>query len=363
MIVGALSAVYGAAATWRRRWYSGARSRRLNQPVISIGNLRVGGTGKTPVTAYVARLLAAHGERPVILSRGYARERASAGVTVVSDRERVISDVTHAGDEPLLLARSLPGVPVLVCPDRHLAGRDAEARFSPSVHLLDDGFQHVQLARDIDLLLVDPQDLDDRVLPAGRLREPLVSAAIADALLVPAASPEDAQRIGHQLHIDHAFSVTRRLSAARPLSGVDLTGAADASGILDATDALARKPRTAALPPPQAAWLAFAGIARPERFFADLRATGYNLRETVTFRDHHVFRAADLDRLHERAKAVGAVALITTEKDGMRLRSDAVSSLAIAIAPLQVSVEPAADFASWLLTRLAEVRAERAGGE
>lgn len=361
MIVGALSAVYGAAATWRRRWYTGARSRRLNQPVISIGNLRVGGTGKTPVTAYVARVLAEHGERPVILSRGYAREHASAGVTVVSDRERVLTDVAHAGDEPLLLARALPGVPVLVCPDRYLAGRDAEARFAPTVHILDDGFQHVQLARDIDLLLVDQQDLDDRVLPAGRLREPLANAAIADAVLVPGTSLQDAQRIADQLHIDQAFSVTRRLSDVRPLSGVSAPGGVEATGTPDPTGTLARGPRTRELPPPHAAWLAFAGIARPERFFADLRAAGYDVRETVTFRDHHIFRSADIDRLRARANAVGATALITTEKDGMRLPPEAVSSLAIAIAPLDVTVEPAAEFASWLLTRLAVARAEGAG--
>jgi tetraacyldisaccharide 4'-kinase len=344
VIVGALSAVYGAAATWRRRWYAGARSRRLRQPVVSIGNLRVGGTGKTPVTAYVARVLADHGEHPVILSRGYARERASAGVTVVSNRERVIADVAHAGDEPLLLARALPGVPVLVCADRYQAGCHGEAEFGATVHILDDGFQHVQLARDIDLLLVDEHDLDDRVLPAGRLREPLANAAIADAVLVPMATVDRAAQLADRLHIERGFSVTRRLTAVRPLATESANGG---SGT----------PRPAVLPAPAAPWLAFAGIARPERFFSDLRAAGYNLRETIVFPDHHAFRAADLARLGARARAVDAAGLITTEKDSMRLAPDAVSALPIAVAPLAVAVEPAADFAGWLVTRLAESRA------
>ena len=336
MIVSALSAVYGAAATWRRRWYTGARSRHLNRPVISIGNLRVGGTGKTPVTAHVARLLVAHGEQPVILSRGYAREQASAGVTVVSDRSRVIADIAQAGDEPLLLARALPGVPVLVCPDRYLAGLEAESRFSPSVHLLDDGFQHVKLARDIDLLLVDPQDLDDHVLPAGRLREPIANAAIADAVLVPTSTgPAQAATVAERLRISHSFAIVRRLTNIISVYGSNL-------------------------PAPEAPWLAFAGIARPERFFDDLRVAGYNVRETVAFRDHQIFRTADIDRLRERAKAVGAAGLITTEKDGVRLPSDAAFSLPLAVAPLDVTIEPAADFEAWLLQRLVDARTEAA---
>lgn len=338
MIVGALSAVYGAAATWRRRWYSGARRRRLTQPVISIGNLRVGGTGKTPVTAYVARLLAAHGEQPVILSRGYAREEPSPGVTIVSDRVHVLADVAHAGDEPTLLARALPGVPVLVCPDRYLAGVEAETRFAPTVHILDDGFQHVKLARDIDLLLVDPQDLEDRVLPAGRLREPIANAATADAVLVPSTAPSVAASVAKALSIDRSFSVVRRLARIRAL---------DNGG----------------LPPLDAPWLAFAGIARPERFFSDLRAEGYNVRETVSFRDHQVFRSADIDRLRERAREVGAVALVTTEKDSVRLPSIASARMPLAVAPLEVTVEPASDFAAWLLTRLASARTSPVEGD
>ena len=146
-----LSAAYSAAAAWRRQWYARDPSRRrtLTRPVVSVGNLRVGGTGKTPTVEYLARLLVANGERPVILTRGYARRRPLDGVTIVSDGTAIRADLDTAGDEPLMLARALPGVPVLVGADRHLSGRLAERRFGATVHLLDDGFQHVALARGV----------------------------------------------------------------------------------------------------------------------------------------------------------------------------------------------------------------------
>ena len=151
----AASSLYGAVASRRRAWYvrSPDRQRRLRQPVISVGNLSVGGSGKTPVVAHLARMLQAFGERPAILSRGYGRRVQDDGVTVVSDGTQVRADFDHAGDEPLMLARALPGVPVVVASERHLAGRLAESQLGATVHLLDDGFQHVQLWRDINLLV------------------------------------------------------------------------------------------------------------------------------------------------------------------------------------------------------------------
>src|SRR5262245_50085975 len=136
------AALYGAAARWRRRWYSAraSRQRRLGHPVISIGNLRAGGSGKTPAVECVARVLLAAGERPVILTRGYARRSPSSEVTVVSDGSTILAGVDQAGDEPLMLARRLQNVPVLVHADRYTAGLAAEARFRPTVHILDDGF-------------------------------------------------------------------------------------------------------------------------------------------------------------------------------------------------------------------------------
>jgi tetraacyldisaccharide 4'-kinase len=181
--VNVLSSLYGRAAQLRRAWYGRHphRARHLERPVISVGNLVVGGSGKTPVVATLARLLCAAGERPAILSRGYGRRRGSDEVVVVSDGRNVLAPVSESGDEPQMLARALTGVPVLVSADRFLAATLAEQLFGCSVHLLDDGFQHVQLGREIDLLVMSRSDLDERVLPAGRLREPLESASAADA--------------------------------------------------------------------------------------------------------------------------------------------------------------------------------------
>ena len=180
------SAIYARMASARRRaWEQPGRQRRLRRPVISVGNLRVGGTGKTPVVASIARMLADMGERPAVLSRGYARRRPVDGVVVVSDGVHVRADLDRSGDEPLMLAKSIPGVAVLVGQDRYLAGRLAEERLGVTVHVLDDGFQHLPLARDTDLVLVTPEDVrDGRTLPAGRLRESLETARQAHALLV-----------------------------------------------------------------------------------------------------------------------------------------------------------------------------------
>ena len=180
---GLLGGIYGRVTEARRAWYGrrADRRRRLHHPVISVGNLASGGSGKTPVVAALARMLRERGESPAILTRGYGRRHQVDGVLVVSDGARALEPVTRSGDEPQLLARTLTGVPVLVASDRYLAGSFAERHFGTTVSLLDDGFQHVQLERDIDLLLVSPADLDDRVLPSGRLREPLDAARFADA--------------------------------------------------------------------------------------------------------------------------------------------------------------------------------------
>lgn len=147
--------------------------RRLERPVVSVGNLSVGGRGKSPVVALVARLLIASGERPAILSRGYGRARPEPGVTVVSDGRQVLAGIDTAGDEPLMLAHQVPGAIVCVAEDRALAGRLAETHLGATVHVLDDGFQHHRLARAADIVLLAAHDLTDRLLPFGRLREPL----------------------------------------------------------------------------------------------------------------------------------------------------------------------------------------------
>jgi tetraacyldisaccharide 4'-kinase len=305
--------------------------------VISVGNLRVGGSGKTPVVAYIAQMLLDGGERPVILTRGYARRRGGDGVTVVSDATSIRADAAEAGDEPFMLARALPGVPVLVSPDRYLAGTLAERHLGATVHILDDGFQHLQLDRDVDLLLVSEEDLDDRPLPAGRLRERLHAAAAADAALVTAGYDAAAERIGRALRIATVFLVTRTIGAPRRIVGAH-------DSVVVPTDSRV---------------FAVSGIARPERFAADLSSAGWTVAGTLAFRDHHRFTARDLRRIALTARASSSAIVLTTEKDAVRLASCDLGDLPIASVPLVVSVEPREQFQSWLMTRLSRARAGR----
>ena len=346
-----LSGVYGRAVRYRRAWYGRHphRTRRLAQPVISVGNLVVGGSGKTPLVSALARLLIAAGERPAILTRGYGRRRVADGVVVVSNGREVLVPTPQSGDEPQMLARALPGVPVLVSPDRYLAGCLAERTFGCTVHLLDDGFQHVRLARDIDLLVIAAADLDERLLPWGRLREPLEAAAAADALLV-SGTEEDAAAVSARLGVTPVFRVTPRY---QPLRFMAPDGAVSERG---------RR------------IVAVAGIARPERFFAALRAEGrdgrWDVAREIVFRDHHWFSRRDLVAIQQAAVDTRADLVVTTEKDAMRLDgasvapsvgasvgvSVGVSSVPWAFLPLQVGIEPSTSFAAWVRDRLGTAR-------
>ena len=332
-----LSALYGRVASARRAWYRRRHQtvRRLPHPVISVGNLVVGGSGKTPVVALVARILLEHGQRPVVLSRGYARRQPQDGVVVVSDGRSVLESVEHAGDEPFMLAHALPGIPVLVCEDRYLAGQLAAHRFAATVSVLDDGFQHLQLARDVDLLLVGPADLDEDVLPTGRLREPLGAAAVAHAVIVP-GSAEDAALVATRLGVARRFTVSTHMGAPRavttPLGGTDLP---------------------VGLPVPGDRVFAVSGIARPERFLASLEQQGWRVADYRAFRDHHWFTAADVARIDAAATAAGATCVVTTEKDAVRLAAaGARPRVPWFSMPVRVAVEPAGQFADWLLERV-----------
>ena len=317
-----LSTLYAAIARRRREFYAARpdRRRRLRRPVVSVGNLAVGGRGKTPVVACLAQLLLGMGERPAILSRGYHRRRADDGVVVVRDAAAIRADLDRSGDEPLMLARRLPGVAVLVSPDRYVAGRLAEQHLGATVHLLDDGFQHLQLDRDIDLVIVAADDVSAaaRTLPEGRLRELPDALIAADAVLA----------------VDALEAV--QCETPRPVFRLRRIAAAGGGG----TEPV----------------MAVAGIAGPDRFFADLRQAGYAIAATAAFRDHHRYTRRDLDRLAATARAAGAARIVTTEKDFVRLLPFRPFPLPIDWVPLTMEPDPLPDFREWLAASLDAAR-------
>ncbi len=194
------------------------RQRRLSRPVISVGNLSLGGTGKSPVVAAIAQWLIDAGERPAILSRGYARRDPVDGVVVVSDGAGIRSGVEQSGDEPLMLARQVPRAIVCVSPERYLAGRLAEQQLGATVHVLDDGFQHLELARDLDILVTSVGEIPNgKVIPAGRLREPIDAAARAQVLVVSDATAGAASAEAWALGISQSCGALRTLGA--PVAG------------------------------------------------------------------------------------------------------------------------------------------------
>ena len=303
----------------------------MPRPVISVGNIVAGGSGKTPVVAALAGVLTRLGHRPAILSRGYGRTNRPGDVVIVSDGTSPLVPVEASGDEPHMLARELPGVPIVVCADRFRAGLTAIERFNSTTLILDDGFQHLQLARTIDLLVISPADLTEQLLPSGRLREPLSAARTADAVLV-FGDADDARRVAAAVGVATSFFVARSLHPLRLLS-----------------DGGHPVPL---LPPAGAPVAAVAGIARPERFFNGLRHT-HDVVSELVFADHHWFTAADVREAERQARDHGAVAVVTTAKDGVRLdRHRTAMSLPWAILPIQVSIEPGAAFESWLQQRL-----------
>ncbi|MBI4476517.1 MAG: tetraacyldisaccharide 4'-kinase [Acidobacteria bacterium] len=368
--------IYGSAALVRRRYYSRHPEARvrLRCPVISVGSLAVGGSGKTPAAATLARLLIELGERPAILSRGYARRDARDGVTVVSDGRRLRADLDRAGDEPLMLARSTPGAAVLVCPDRHLAGLYAERRLGATVHLLDDGFQHLRLERNIDLLIVDAADVrSGRPMPAGRLREPLSAARWADAVIA----------IGDQTETQ---AIADRLQPARMFRGERVTEPMRLENLPPAPRLRSGHPERESTgeggshenraagnedPPREGGShegrivghedravgarraLAVAAIARPATFFEAVRRAGIDLAGTLVFRDHQAFTARDIERIERDARRLGAEVVLTTEKDWIRLRPFRPLPFPLSVLPLRFVIEPADAFRLWIRNALA----------
>lgn len=343
--------LYGGAHRLRRAWYR-QRAGRLPRPVISIGNLHWGGGGKTPFVAAVAAHLRDGGHRACILSRGYGRQ--GSGIVVVSTGEGPLVGPRLAGDEPVLLAGELPGVAVMVGRRRAEAGRAALERLPqpPEVFVLDDGFSHLALARDLDVLVFPAADpfAGGRLAPAGRLREPLAAAARADAAVLTGLDGEGSAE---------AADPGAALAAALAVHG--FRGPGFASRLVAAPPRFAPgRPL-----PPAARVLLVAGIARPERFFATARrlASGaaagpaaFEVAGELAFPDHHDFPDASLEAIRRAAAAAGAEALLVTAKDRVKLHG----RLDLGLAELPVAAEPEAAFWRWFDGRLGEILAAAA---
>ncbi|HWZ00171.1 MAG TPA: tetraacyldisaccharide 4'-kinase [Edaphobacter sp.] len=287
-----LAPLYGVALAMKRRLFQlgWMKQNRLENPVISVGSVSAGGAGKTPMVLMLARILRHRGYAVRILTRGYKR---SSGMT---SRVEPFDDAAWQGDEPVLLAQR-SGVPVFVGADRYQAGVMAE-HDEPSeklvVHLLDDGFQHRKLARDVDIVLLTQADVEDTLLPAGNLREPLSAIAEADVVVLREEEAASLRSVvaglSGQKTVPAIWVIRRSLSLGE---GGDV--------------ALPTKP------------LAFCGIARPESFPTMLAAQGYEPMDTMIFPDHHAYGDGDIRRLIERARQVEANGFVTTEKDAVKL--------------------------------------------
>jgi len=292
----------GPIARVRRTLYANGilRSESLPRPVVSIGNLTVGGTGKTPHVLHLAKWFDRLGFRVAILSRGYGRR--SRGVVWASGRDRMPAPAETVGDEPALLAASLPGAAVVVGESRYDAGRECLMTGDVDLFLLDDGFQHLSLSRDVDLLLVDGVEGlgNGRTLPLGPLREPPGHAKFADALVLTGCV--DRNR-GNRVLDEIPFPGGRPVAATRmvPVSLVERDG------------------RELPLPPPGEEVAAFAGIARNRRFLDTLSSVGFRVVSFCGFGDHHWYTPGDLRRIETEA---GGHPVVTTEKDLIRLPRD-----------------------------------------
>jgi tetraacyldisaccharide 4'-kinase len=304
-----LAGIYSAAVAVRNHLFDRGSLQilRLEKPVVSVGNISMGGSGKTPFVIVLGELLKQRGIAFDVLSRGYRRN--TTGVLVVEPN----GSARDFGDEPLLISRRLQ-VPVIVGESRYQAGRLAEQTFNSQLHILDDGFQHRGLARDFDIVLLTVDDFDDRPIPAGRLREPLSALDRANAIVLPAgAAPDRSVLRGKPVwHVQRAISFSEAPSSP----------------------------------------VAFCGIARPEQFFAQLHAGGITPAAEIRFRDHHAYTQRDLQRLLTLRNELNAGGFATTEKDAVNLGIFLDQLQPLAIARLEVTLDRPGDLADTVLQRI-----------
>jgi tetraacyldisaccharide 4'-kinase len=304
---------------------------KLPLPVISIGNMTVGGTGKTPFTAHVARLLMSQGLKVAVLSRGYGGTREGQ-TAVVSDGRQIHLSAEECGDEPSLLARSIPGLAVVIGSDRYAAGLLALKGCNPDVFLLDDGFQHLRLHRDLNILLLDCTRPfgNGWTLPAGLLREVERAAERAD-LVVLTRCPEDILPPSPvpgipSCHARHALDDLLPLTGGDPIHFESLRGSSV---------------------------VAFSGIAEPQAFVDGLQHQGLQVIAALNLPDHVVYSDDRLAEIEDMLRTSGADFAITTEKDGVKLdRLPEASAQKILLARLRLAIDDPASLTTLLFNLL-----------
>jgi tetraacyldisaccharide 4'-kinase len=309
--VNPLAAIYGQIVKLRNALYDRKilRAHRLQGPVISVGNISVGGSGKTPFILLLGELLKQRSIKFDVLSRGYGRK--SGGVHLV-DPAGLPQDF---GDEPLLIARRLQ-VPVIVGENRFAAGRLAEARFGAQLHLLDDGFQHRSLARDFEIALVTPQDATDKLLPAGRLREPLQALRRADVVVLTSGASPEAFPLDGKL----TWRVRRGIAAQN-------------------------------IPPRP---VVFCGIARPQNFVLQLRSANIDPVAEACYRDNQAYTENDIRELLALKQQSEAGGFVTTEKDAINLGGYLAALQPLAVVPVKMELADAANAIDTILRTIEE---------
>lgn len=340
-----LARLYSAAVQVRLSLYYThyLPSHRLSSFTISVGNLSVGGTGKTPIVEILARYFNNQGYVVAILTRGHGRRRAHTR-QLVSNGQTTATDVTLTGDEPLMLARHLPGVIVIADRDRYNAGLWAETTFATDVNILDDGFQYLRLQRDVNILLINALDplTTAQPLPLGQLREPLSEIARADVIIVT-----NADQHFDQIELE---SQIRSLAGDKPLFYAyrELVGL-----LAPQTGQTYNMQRLTATP-----IAVVCGIGNPDQFVSDLIHFAPILVYKQHFPDHHWFRPKELQQIYAEATRQGAQFIITTEKDWVRLENlphPATPPLLVALSEFRI-VEQARLFSLLLQALLAKTK-------
>lgn len=301
--------IYARIADLRNTLYEHGtfESETLGAPSISVGNITVGGTGKTPFVAFVARTLAEQGEKVCILTRGYGRENPKERV-LVSDGAQILADARTAGDEPLELAKKLLGKALVIADaDRVAAARVALEKFNVTAFVLDDAFQHRRAKRDLDIVLLDATDPfgNSKTLPFGRLREPLENLKRADAIIITRADLAE--------NLSDLKSQISNFNSRCPI----FTAENKTSRLIELRDFLENSNPKSEFTNPRS--IAFCALGNPDNFFEQLRRENFDLAATQRFPDHHRYTQNDIAKLQMKARQAHAEILLTTAKDAVKL--------------------------------------------